>query len=400
MPYVDALDEMIFVQVEDNRYGIEYHGKIFYVGKLLYAILTTFRDTKDFTQTAASITERFQTVYAPDQIQRIIGEGLIKLTVVNPENTDQVPQPSRYIFGRIQLLNGDRVNTISRWFLFLYQGALLRILSGIALVMTGLFLADVAQKDLFMARITWHDGPILLGISYVFLIASCLFHEFGHSSAATKYGIKSKEIGFGFYLIFPVLYTDISRVWLLNRHQRVLVNLAGIYFQSLLNIGLYLLHVTNSYPVFDTVYISLFLTNTFLILYSLNPYLRNDGYWIYSDYFDLTNLTRLAWAYPAQFLRNFRHPNGGIDQSLTPKQRWALIIYSTFYLSLVALLPLGAWRLLQQNLAFVHVFLQSNQHSMDQTLHVLKAVFLSGLIVYVTINTFRSLYRQFTHSLA
>ncbi len=398
MEYSNILDEMVFVQVEENRYGIEYQGKIFYVGRLLFAILTTLRTTRDVTQTATLITERFQTTVSPEQLRQMVSDGLGKLTASGAASSEAVPQPSRYIYARIRLLDGATVDTVSQWFRFLFHPVLLSILAAVSFYITVLFIGDIARNDLFTVRITWQDGPVLLLMSYVFLIFACFFHEFGHSSAATTYGIKAKEIGFGVYLIFPVLYTDISRIWLLKRNQRILVNLAGIYFQGLLNSLLYVLYQTNDSQLIGNVLISLFLTNTFLMLYSLNPYLRNDGYWIYSDYFDIPNLARQAWVYPGQLLRRLLTKTASADYlHLTKKQRWALLIYSVFYLSLIALLPIGACKLLGKNISYVSVFFQSGQHSAEQVLHLFKAVFFSGLILYVTINTFRSLYKQFAH---
>lgn len=66
----------------------------------------------------------------------------------------------------------------------------------------------------------------------VFMLASSFFHELGHASACKYFGVRHGGIGFGLYLNFPVLYTDVTEVWKLNRAQRCVVNLAGVYFQS------------------------------------------------------------------------------------------------------------------------------------------------------------------------
>lgn len=66
----------------------------------------------------------------------------------------------------------------------------------------------------------------------VFMFASSFFHELGHASACKYFGVRHGGIGFGLYLNFPVLYTDVTEVWKLNRAQRCVVNLAGVYFQS------------------------------------------------------------------------------------------------------------------------------------------------------------------------
>ena len=46
----------------------------------------------------------------------------------------------------------------------------------------------------------------------VFMLASSFFHELGHASACKYFGVCHGGIGFGLYLNFPVLYTDVTEV--------------------------------------------------------------------------------------------------------------------------------------------------------------------------------------------
>lgn len=50
-----------------------------------------------------------------------------------------------------------------------------------------------------------------------FTIISSFIHELGHASACKHFGLKHGGIGFGLYLNFPVLYTDVTEIWKLNR---------------------------------------------------------------------------------------------------------------------------------------------------------------------------------------
>lgn len=49
-----------------------------------------------------------------------------------------------------------------------------------------------------------------------FVLLSSFFHELGHASACKYFEVKHGGIGFGLYLNFPVLYTDVTEVWKLN----------------------------------------------------------------------------------------------------------------------------------------------------------------------------------------
>lgn len=87
---------------------------------------------------------------------------------------------------------------------------------------------------------------IILGVLLLLLLSSFV-HEIGHASACRHFGVKHGGIGFGLYLTFPVFYTDVSEIWKLKRTERIVVNMAGVYFQLILLIPfflIYFLHIT------------------------------------------------------------------------------------------------------------------------------------------------------------
>ena len=123
-------------------------------------------------------------------------------------------------------------------------------------------------------------------IGYLVAFLSVLFHEFGHLSACQYFHCPHGEIRVGLYLIFPVFYANVSPAWRLKRKARVVVDLAGMYFQLLVTIPVYLLfHLTR-----EPVWLLLFLELDAMILFSLNPFLRFDGYWLCSDLLGVPNL--------------------------------------------------------------------------------------------------------------
>lgn len=125
----------------------------------------------------------------------------------------------------------------------------------------------------------------------VVLFLSLVFHEFGHISAAYHYKITAGKMGFGLYLIFPVLYADMTNAWRLDNKKRVVVDLGGMYFQLLVLIPLTLISIFSKNN-------TCILTCLNIIIYTsanLNPLFKLDGYWILSDYFKLDNLSSNAF---------------------------------------------------------------------------------------------------------
>jgi putative peptide zinc metalloprotease protein len=122
-------------------------------------------------------------------------------------------------------------------------------------------------------------------------LLSVLFHEFGHSSAVTRYGGSPGAIGFGLYLLMPSFYTDVSEVWRFPRRQRMVVDCAGVYFQQLVFCVFALSAYLTDIPEFA---VACTLIDT-MALITMNPVFQFDGYWFLVDYLGLPELQRLAW---------------------------------------------------------------------------------------------------------
>lgn len=120
----------------------------------------------------------------------------------------------------------------------------------------------------------------------LFLLGSVIFHELGHLAACRTFGCPHGEIRLGLYLLFPVFYADVTPSWRLSRKERMIVDLGGVYFQALLLLPLFLLSRTSG----DSLWRILFIEVDLLIAFSLNPFLRFDGYWVCSDLLGIPNL--------------------------------------------------------------------------------------------------------------
>jgi putative peptide zinc metalloprotease protein len=158
-------------------------------------------------------------------------------------------------------------------------------------------------------------SPEKVLIMYLVLIISLIFHEIGHASAARYFKLEPKEIGFGFYYIFPVYFSNVTQVWMLSPKNRVIVNLGGIYFQLILNLvfiaSIYLFKDDNFFEIISCV----IKTNIIILLYSLLPFFRNDGYWIFSDIFNIHNLLKESDQLPIEVIKAVRNKDKSIIES-------------------------------------------------------------------------------------
>jgi putative peptide zinc metalloprotease protein len=132
------------------------------------------------------------------------------------------------------------------------------------------------------------------------LFLSFLIHEIGHVVAALRYKISVGNMGVGLYLFRPVLYTDLSDAWRLDKKKRVVTDLGGVYFQG---IFLLLLSICLLFYHTDTLKISI-LSILAAIITNLNPVLRFDGYWIATDLLGIVNIDKRTFEYFKSWIRN------------------------------------------------------------------------------------------------
>lgn len=172
--------------------------------------------------------------------------------------------------------------------------------------LAGVLLAAFAAFEVWLFAVHGAIGPLLLVLRdpVVFLavagltLVSLLFHEFGHASACRYGKAKPGVIGFGLYLIFPSLYTDVTDVYRLSRAARLRVDLGGVYFNAIFILILAGCYAATGNPLFLA---AVFLDN-FQILQQLFPLVRMDGYFILGDLAGVPDLLGLLGSIMASVL--------------------------------------------------------------------------------------------------
>ena len=123
------------------------------------------------------------------------------------------------------------------------------------------------------------DQPVLMLAVFALIVASLVFHEFGHASACRYGGARPGCIGCGLFLIWPSMYTDVTDVYRINRAGRIRTDLGGVYFNVVFMLGLAGAYLLTGQPFFlGAVYLV-----HFEILEQLMPAVRLDGYYILGD---------------------------------------------------------------------------------------------------------------------
>ncbi|RME45804.1 MAG: hypothetical protein D6791_09870, partial [Chloroflexi bacterium] len=189
---------------------------------------------------------------------------------------------------RWRLMNTKLVERVCAPLTILYEP--LSVLLALVLV--------VASRWALFRSIDWHfygqvmaqfnPGDYLLSLGL--LIAVVLVHEFGHAAAQLRFGLPPGPIGFQLYLYIPAFFANVDASWKLKPSRRIVIDLAGIYFQTVAASVLYLMALeTNFTPLLTTA-----LASDSLCLIAINPFLRFDGYWLLADALAVPNLRTLS----------------------------------------------------------------------------------------------------------
>ncbi|MBT9395465.1 hypothetical protein KLP40_20035 [Hymenobacter sp. NST-14] len=322
MEHIDEarLSSLKVVQVSADTFALECNDKLYYIGAVLFSIVQHLQNGKSFIDIQEAIAAEYKLVLSREKFDQIVTDTLNKIA---DAAAPQASAPQSYVYGQVVLFKEPLLAVMTRALQFLLRRQVVISLLILSLLATSLLLLKLHRSHLLSSELSPAHGLAVIAGSYIFFALVGLFHELGHAATAARFGIAPKEVGFGFYLVLPVLYTDVSKVWLLDKRKRILVNLAGIYFQLLINILLSVAYLISLHWNTSATYliISFFLTNATLALYSLNPFFRNDGYWVCSDYFGVPNLSAAAQSYPRKcwdYLRSkgqiaFRNP--GLSQT-------------------------------------------------------------------------------------
>jgi len=129
-------------------------------------------------------------------------------------------------------------------------------------------------------------GPGNFWLSLLLALAGVMAHELGHISACVRYKARQGGIGVGLYWIWPAFFADVRGSWALTNSQRAVVSAGGLYFQSMYLASMCAMNlVAHSATLATAINVSVLLMVT-----TLNPIFKYDGYWIISDVFNVRNV--------------------------------------------------------------------------------------------------------------
>jgi putative peptide zinc metalloprotease protein len=260
-----------------ERYLVEVGETCFVAGKPMRDVLLALSEEP---KTLEELAEAYKRKTGDDVSTQVLADVLAHR--ISDSLFDHTPEPKNkrpFIFS-FDLIPEHRVRPFSTAFAVLFAKPF------VFLIVTCFLLAELFIFTHTLSAIQVPFQPWDLLLFYISIIGITLFHELGHAAACRRFECPHGNIGFALYFIYPVFYTDVTKVWRLPRLKRAVVDLGGIYFQAIpfVMLTLYVVLTENLFAL------RLLWAMNFMMFFTLNPFFKMDGYWLLSDLSGLSNL--------------------------------------------------------------------------------------------------------------
>ncbi len=249
-----------------------------------------------------------------DAVRFLIDEKLRPIGLVDREGREEEPlpraSPLMAIAARHTLVPARWVNKVSATLTWLFApGAVSVALITFAAAWAWFLLTGGVHGA---AGVLAHPAMILAVLGLVW--ASAVVHEFGHASACRRGGGHPGRIGFGVYIVWPALFTNVTDSYRLSRGGRVRTDLGGVYFSALSVVALIVGYATTGFPALAAGSVLV----TYAALIQLLPVGRLDGYFLVGDLLGIPDPKAHIRPTMAALLRRGRN-----DSALRPRVRMA-----------------------------------------------------------------------------
>jgi len=156
-------------------------------------------------------------------------------------------------------------------------------------------------------------------------------HELGHAYTAVRYNVRVATMGIAFMMMIPLLYTDVTDSWRLpERQKRLRIDSAGIRVElAIAAVSLFMWALLPDGVGRSIAFVLSAVTLISSLLINLNPFMRFDGYYLFSEVIGMENLQARAFALGKWRLREWLFKlNEPAPETFSTYKRAALITYA------------------------------------------------------------------------
>jgi|694.fasta_scaffold75804_3 putative peptide zinc metalloprotease protein len=336
-----------------QQYIVSYAGKHFEVSEAVAELIQAINSSDSKSDAIEQFSKSRNTSYSEESINKLI------VKYINPILESEGKEAKQSFIFKKEIFSAKRIEPITSKFSIAFNPLLAAILCGVILLLESAFLLTTDSRS---HSLIGETGPEILLASGLIFFLSTIFHELGHASACKYFKIDHGHIGIGLYLHFPVFYADVSNVWKLPRLKRVIVDLAGIYFQLIFLVPLIIIYLYDQNELVKYIIFAINLS----FLFDLNPFFKFDGYWVCSDLLGIPNLrdrTIETIIFFTNKIRGQANKEKPFLFSIGVKEKIGMILYS------VLINIFFAYYFFYTIPSFLFAFIKSFPHLINQILH-------------------------------
>lgn len=255
--------------------------------------------------------------------QSLLAKGILVHSDQDPACVAVSTQPARaFLYLKLPIFPPSVVEPVARLLSSMFKRPPL-LLGALLFIASHIYVYGVLLHEQHVDFNQLDASGVLMILLLSTLATIC--HEFGHASAAAYYGCRRMSIGWGLYIVYTVFWTNVSEAWKLPRRQRAMIDIGGVYFESIFLLAMLALYLKTGSLVFLFAFVFIDLS----ILMTLNPFLRMDGYWLVSDLFGIVNLRKQQSEWMGEIASKLFGQGAYVKRSsLSKRAKWVLAVYS------------------------------------------------------------------------
>jgi putative peptide zinc metalloprotease protein len=317
--------------------------KIYRFSPEQWRIVELFDGTRSYEDVAAAHAELYNVVYSTDDLKEFAG-GLDdadfwyktpleknialqqKLESSRHQHTHRKSKWGDISHMQFSAWDPDRyfnwIYPYSRWLYSRWFTALTLLLFGFMMI---LFIANwgqIGRDTVKFYTFTEKSAGDLAEFWILFLILG-FFHESAHGLTCKHYGAEVHAMGFHLIFLTPAFFVDVSEAWVYaNRWQRLVTIIAGIWVEMIFCAFATIVWwgTPAGSDAHDLAYKIMLLTGVAVIVVNMNPLIKLDGYYAFSEVIGFSDIKEKSTAYLSGLVRGgiFRLP---VDVEYVPRRR-------------------------------------------------------------------------------
>jgi len=276
-------DGIIFSKLDNDCWVLQTpQGRHIKINDATADLLTVLQQEPTLANATKAFNKRFKLNFNETTLLKLVETKFGGLDILSDETYTKPYKKGQYLSLKIPLFNPRVSGFLAAPFVWIFYG--IRFWPIFLTMICGLLLIIFLFPLQYYLELTIEN----LFLFFIIVYPSVLIHELGHIAACRRFKVNHGEIGFGFYLLFPVLYADVTNIWMVEKQKRLIVNLAGVMNEFLYATIIFLFFLMTRLDVLMLAYYAIIIKAFF----ELNPFLRLDGYWTLSDITGTPNLLR------------------------------------------------------------------------------------------------------------